>query len=132
MMGGANNKKQQSLVTQTRTDFLIQFVWQPPTVEKPAKPIEEIRKALAEAENDPKNKQGFAAYDPTKIDDQLEAESVKGSQAKVLEATKAGSQTGGIGAGPAAGPSPAPAAPPAAGPAPGTLVPGGSPTAPPR
>ena len=87
-MGGAAAKKKQ-LVTQTRTDFLIQFVWQPPTPDKPAKPIEEIRKALAAAENDEKNKGAVAAYDSTKLEKQLEQESIKGSQNLIKAATSA-------------------------------------------
>ena len=60
----AGTTAKKKLVTQTRTDFLIQFVWQPPTAEKPAKPIEEIRKELAAAENDEKNKGAVAADRP--------------------------------------------------------------------
>ena len=126
MMGGTGADAKKKLVTQTRTDFLIQFVWQPPTAEKPAKPIEEIRKLLADAQNDPKNTGAYAAYDPEKIEKQLDEASDKGSQAvfsKIQEATKAANQ--GPNAGPVPTPGPGATAVPPAGtaPAPGVTPP---------
>jgi type IV pilus assembly protein PilM len=120
-MGSASNKAA-PLVTQTRTDFLIQFIWQPPTPEKPTKTIEEYRKALAEVENDPKTKEVIAAYDPTKLDDQLNSESIKRSITRDQEASKTGSIPPGA---PVLGSTPppgavAPAPAPGASPAPGT------------
>ncbi len=122
-MSGTPDKKK--VVTQTRTDFLIQFIWQPPTAEKPAKTLEEIRKALADAENDPRNQQALAAIDPSKVEEQLTQESIKGS----TELLK--SQATPKGAAPASGQpaSPAGAATPAA---PGAATPATKPAAPPR
>ena len=48
-MGGADAAAKK-LTTLTRTDFLIQFAWQPPTTAAPPKAIDEIRKELIEAE----------------------------------------------------------------------------------
>ncbi len=47
-MGGDATKKAQT--TLTRTNFLIQFAWQPPTTAAPPKAMDEIRKELLEAE----------------------------------------------------------------------------------
>jgi type IV pilus assembly protein PilM len=116
-MSGAAKDKKAPVVTLTRTDFLIQFIWQPPTPEKPAKSIEEIRKALADAENDPKNLEAIRAFDSSKIEKQLQEVSEKGSAA--VEAAKAAKQNPG-----------APGAPGAPGfPAPG-IAPAGTPPAP--
>jgi type IV pilus assembly protein PilM len=124
MMGGnPSASKNAPLVTQTRTDFLIQFVWQPPTVEKPAKSIEDIRKALTDIENDPKIKEVIAAYDSSKLDQQLDSESIKGSMTRLQEASKATNAPAGpapVGGTPAPGPAPASPPGPAAAPAPGT------------
>ncbi len=82
------------LQTLTRTDFLIQFIWQPPTPEKPAKPIEEIRKEVLAAETDEKNK---GAVQAANLSEQaLVQESIKGSSEvlKNQEASKAGSPAG--------------------------------------
>ena len=111
MMGGATKKA--PIQTQTRTDFLIQFVWQPPTADKPAKTAEEIRKLLTEAQNDPKNKEAIAAYDPVKIEKQLDEESTKASQAKTQEALKAQGTNGAIPGAPAGAPPAGPGATPA-------------------
>jgi type IV pilus assembly protein PilM len=128
MMGGAAAKKTQ-VVTQTRTDFLIQFIWQPPTPEKPVKPIEEIRKDLAAAENDEKSKGAVASIDQSKMEQQLEQESIKGSQNLIKAQAAAGTPGAapGIPGAPAAGVNPgsvapAPATPPGqpSTPAPGT------------
>jgi len=103
-MGGAAGKDNSApVVTLTRTDFLIQFIWQPPTPEKPAKSIEEIRKLLTDAENDPKNLEAIKAFDSSKIEKQLQDVSEKGSAS--VEAAKAASQQ------PPAGGFPAPGAP---------------------
>ena len=75
--GGVDAKK---LVKLTRTNFLIQFVWQPPTAEKPAKPIEDIRKDLIAAESDEKNKGAIAALDLSKVEQKLDQVSVKSSE----------------------------------------------------
>ncbi len=119
-MGGAASADKQ-VVKLTRTDFLIQFVWQPPAADAPAKPVEEILKELRAAESDEKNKGAIAALDAAKTEQQLNEESVKGSknliQAEEAKAAKAS----------AAAPAPAPA--------PGTTpvapaTPGVTPTAP--
>jgi type IV pilus assembly protein PilM len=97
---GANKKNQNPVVTQTRTDFLIQFIWQPPTPEKPAKPIEEIRKALVEAETDPKNLEAIRAFDSLKIEKKLQEVSEKGSEAVIAKENEAAKAAGQISAGP--------------------------------
>ena len=88
-MGGSNAKKNNPVVTLTRTDFLIQFVWQPPTPDKPSKPIEEIRKALKDAEDDPKNLEAIRAFDSSKIEEKLQEVSKKGSEAVISKANAA-------------------------------------------
>jgi len=129
-MGGPASKKA-PLLTLTRTDFLIQFVWQPGTIEKPLKTVEEFRKDLAAAESDQKNKGAVAAIDPTK----LEQESIKGSQS-VIKAQATGAAAAGVPPGapglPAPGSNPGVASPAPAG-APGP-TPAGAPAAgaPPR
>ncbi len=79
MAFGTNPAETKKVVKLTRTDFLIQFVWQPPTAEKPAKPIDEIRKALLAAESDEKNKGAIAAVDTANIEQQIDQDSVKRS-----------------------------------------------------
>jgi type IV pilus assembly protein PilM len=127
MMGGnASAGKSAPLVTQTRTDFLIQFVWQPPTPEKPAKAIADIRKELYDIENDPKVKEVIAAYDSSKLDMQLDDESKKASAARLQDASKAANPapggpaaaSGGVAPAPPAGSGPAPNPAPSPGPAP--------------
>ena len=51
-----NDPNAKKLTTLTRTDFLIQFIWQPPAPDAQIESQEEIRKKLAEAEADEKNK----------------------------------------------------------------------------
>jgi type IV pilus assembly protein PilM len=122
-LGGNASASKTPLVTQTRTDFLIQFVWQPPTPDKPGKTLAEYRKELTDIENDPKVKEVVAAYDASadKLNSQLDAESIKGSVSRMQDASKAANPTGGPGTGPApaGGPSPAPTTGPAPAPAPG-------------
>ena len=124
--GGMNSNKKNPLVTQTRTDFLIQFIWQPPTTEKPLKTREEYQTLLVEAENDPKNKEAIRAYDPGKIEKQLDEESLKGSQGIInkLEAANSAAAKG-TGIPGAPGKPPAATPPPAGGPA----TPSGGPNA---
>ncbi len=127
-MGGSADAKKK-LVTKTRTDFLLQFVWQPPTKEKPAKPIDEIRKDLIAAQSDEKNKGAVAALDSSKQEEQLEKASIKGSddmiKAQAASATKAAAPVApATPAGTApAGTAPAGTAPAAAGPAPAAAPP---------
>ncbi len=119
---GANDAKK--LVKLTRTDFLIQFVWQPPAADKPSKSIDEIRKDLEAVESDEKNKGAIAALDISKVEQQLDQESVKGSEnmikaAEAAEAKAAKAPAPGTAAAPAApGAAPAPGATPPATPAP--------------
>jgi len=106
--GGVDAKK---LVKLTRTNFLIQFVWQPPTAEKPAKPIEDIRKDLIAAESDEKNKGAIAALDLSKVEQKLDQASVKSSEnlikAQDALATKAASAANAVAPGaPATQPTP--------------------------
>lgn len=146
-MGSSLEQMKKNLVTLTRTDFMIQFIWQPPAADKPGPTIEDIRKKVLEAENDPKNREAIAAFDSnaTKIEQQLEQESLKGSRdliSKAEEALKSATPpapgsaavaTPGVPAppvapgAPAAAPVPSPSQPPANVPAPG-----GNPSAPPK
>ncbi len=112
--GGSAAAEKAKAVTQTRTDFLLQFVWQPPTADKPAKPIAEIRTALAEAEKD---KGAVATIDLSKVEQQLEAASIKGSEEVIKAQTSAAQGTassptatlpGGIAPAPGTNPGPAP------------------------
>jgi type IV pilus assembly protein PilM len=137
MMGGMTGKAdtKAKVVTQTRTDFMIQFIWQPPTPEKPVKSLEDFRKALVEAENDPKNKQAIAAYDPAKIEKQLEEDSIKGSKElinKVEQTAGVGTTPGGATGVPGANPGGLPNMNPntAPGTVPGTVPPAGTTPAP--
>ena len=86
MMGGLN-QEQKNLVKLTRTDFLLQFIWQPPTADKPAKTIDEYRAELLVAESDEKNKGAMAAIDTSKVEQKLTEESIKGSE-NLLKATQ--------------------------------------------
>ena len=139
MMGGMNQEAKK-LVKLTRTDFLLQFIWQPSTTEKPTKTIEEYRADLLAAESDEKNKGAMAAIDTSKVEQKLTEESIKGSQnlikateeqvAKAVNAAGTGA-TGTTPAGPAApgaGPAAAGAAPATPGAAPAT--PGAAPAVP--
>jgi len=139
---GSSKDAQKRLLTRTRTDFLIQFIWQPPTPEQPGQPIEEIRKALVEAEKDQKNTGALSAIDATKQEEQLEKASIKSSN-EIIKAQDAAIAKGAAGQpatgvtpaapnAPATGPAPAPAAPGVAPPAPGTPPAPGASAAPPR
>ncbi len=117
--GGGGNDASASKVkvqTLTRTDFLIQFIWQPPTAEKPAKPIEEIRKELLAAESDEKNKGAVRSVE-SNVEQALEQESIKESREAIKNKEVAkGAVPPGPGA-PATAPpavAPAPTPPPAA------------------
>jgi hypothetical protein len=81
-MGGVDATKNMTYLT--RTDFLIQFVWQPPTTETPAQAYEEIVKAIREAETNEKNK--GAVKIPTEAE--LEQESLKKSKEVIEEVKK--------------------------------------------
>ena len=97
-------------MTLTRTDFLIQFVYQPPTAEAPAKPREEIQKAMDEAVVKTKG----AVKPPT--DEELIAASSKATQQFIqgfIEAQNKGQAAGDA----------APAATPGAAPGPGGAAP---------
>ena len=112
-LGGTKAKLQ----TLTRTDFLIQFIWQPPTAEKPAKPIEEIRKELLAAETDEKNKGAVRAVETAKVEAALEQESIKEAR-DVIKNQEASRAAPGTPAPPAASQAPATPATPGGGPAP--------------
>ena len=86
MMGGMNQEAK-NIVKLTRTDFLLQFVWQPPTAEAPTKSIDEYRADLLAAETDEKNKGAMAAIDISKVEQKLTEESIKGSQ-NLIKATE--------------------------------------------
>ncbi|HEY2158494.1 MAG TPA: type IV pilus assembly protein PilM, partial [Isosphaeraceae bacterium] len=55
-MPNANDPLAKMLTKRVRTDFLIQFVWQPPAPDSKPEEIAEINKKLRDAEADPKNK----------------------------------------------------------------------------
>jgi len=109
------------LVTQSRTDFLIQFVWQPPKPEElkpediPAK-IKEMAKQMTDEEVKSKN---AVVVIPKEQD--IEAASARQSQEVINALNKAAAPTPGPGATPAVPNSPAVAPAPAA--APGAPVP---------
>jgi type IV pilus assembly protein PilM len=124
-MGGVTGDAAKKMVTQTRTDFLIQFVWQPPKPEEQPKTKEdrdaklaEIAKKVAEAD---KFKAAAPAAAPTERD--IEAASAKASQEVAGAVARPGPGAPAAGApapgAPAAGTPGAPAAgAPAATPAP--------------
>jgi type IV pilus assembly protein PilM len=117
-MGGMpNDPNRPKLVTLTRTDFLIQFVWQPPTQEGPAKSAEErkaefttkvaeVTKQMREAETKKSN---------TVVTLPKESDIENASKAASREVENAVSKSAAP-AGPAAAPA-GPAAAPAAAPA---------------
>ena len=55
-MAGPNDPTAKLLTKRMRTDFLIQFIWQPPEPDAKPEEIAEIDKKLREAENNPQNK----------------------------------------------------------------------------
>jgi hypothetical protein len=113
------------LVTLTRTDFLIQFVWQPPTQEGPPKTpeerqaeikakVEEATKQMREAEAKKSNTVVTLPKD-TEIENASKAASREAEKVLSKSAAPAGAAAGAPAAGPAAAPPagvPAPAAPP--------------------
>ncbi len=103
-------KKAPDLKTLTRTDFKIEFVWQPPKADEPPKDLAEITKAMAEAAEKSKG-----AAEVIVDESKLEAASVEKS-ARLLE--KRNSAAGG--APEAEAPPATPSPTPAPGPAPGT------------
>jgi len=106
--GATGKNKPPELKTLTRTDFKIEFVWQPPKVGEPTKDPNEILTALREAV---KNSKGAATVDgatAAPVDEtKLEAASVEKS-AKLLQ-----QRTGGEDAAPTAPNPPAAPTPPA-------------------
>jgi type IV pilus assembly protein PilM len=107
-----NDPNKAKLVTLTRTDFLIQFVWQPPKPEERPKTPEELKTKIAEA-----YKQLAEAAEKNKADvvvpkdSDLEAASRKVSQEVVNALNKAAAPSAPTPGAPAATPAPAPAAP---------------------
>lgn len=103
MMGGAGaaGRNQPEETTLTRTNFMIQFLWQPPAPDVATKPAVEIAKALAEAEK------GQGALRPVDVSS-IVAKSQELQKKKIQEQLKA------LAAAPAPGsaPTPAPAATP--------------------
>jgi hypothetical protein len=136
--GNANDPAVKNLVKRTRTDFLIQFVWQPPTPETPSESWDDIAKKLKEAEADPKNK-GAVQVTETELSTLSEAKSKERLDAMAAQAAAeqqkaatAGTGTGAATTPPAGGPT---TAPPATGGAPAVVDPGApatKPAAPPK
>src|SRR5262249_14350766 len=127
-MGGMpNDPNRPKLVTLTRTDFLIQFVWQPPTQEGPAKSAEERKAELTTkiAEVTKQMREAEAKKSNTVVTLPKETDIENASKAASREVENAATKPAAP-AGAAAGPA-APAAAPATGaPAPAT------PAAPPK
>jgi hypothetical protein len=118
---------EKQLVAKTRTDFLIQFVWQPLKPEEQPKDdqarqekLAEILKQLKEAEEKQKS---MVMVPPEQIEKKILAESKKQSE----ELTKAMEQAAEKQAAPAAAPEARPAGPAAA---PATSPPGTAPATP--
>ena len=61
----ANDPTAKLLTKRVRTDFLIQFVWQPPAPDAKPEEREEVEKKLREAEADQKNKGAVAIPEDT-------------------------------------------------------------------
>jgi type IV pilus assembly protein PilM len=133
MMGGAGalsaKEAKKQLKMLTRTDFLLQFVWQPLKPEERPKTadelktkVEEFRKNMLDAEKN------HPAVTMPKVEE-IEAASLRQSEALNAAVTKAftpATGAGGAGAGAAGGPAAAPSsvAPPAGGAAAGAPAPG--------
>ena len=130
-MRGNLPQEKDKLTTLTRTDFLIQFVWQPPKPEDQPKTEEERKERLAEIEKElaeaEKNLPAVAA--PTEA--QLQKDSLEKSEVVTKDLLKAQAQQPVPGTAPAA-PGTAPAAPGTTPAAPGTTpaAPGTAPAAP--
>jgi type IV pilus assembly protein PilM len=82
MKGAAADKEKEKLKTLTRTDFLLQFVWipvkpenQPKNDEERKTKLEEIAKQLTDAKKD------FVPESPSKVEEAIQADSLKKSQA---------------------------------------------------
>jgi type IV pilus assembly protein PilM len=142
MMGGgmsraADTEAKKKLKTLTRTDFLLQFVWQPvkpsdqpPTKEELEAKIQDEIKHLADAEKD------YTADTSTKTEEAIEASSLQKSQAvdsalkSVEAALKKAAPPAAAGApGAAAAPGAPGVAPPSAGAAPAAPAPAPAPPA---
>ncbi len=122
-MGGQNDPTKKKLTTLTRTDFLIQFIWQAPTAEVPAKPIEDIVKEIKEAEAKSKNVMSATEADLEKASQKASEEIIAKAQAaakqaaaKAQQANQAVPSAAGDAAAPAAPTAPAATTPPAAAP----------------
>jgi type IV pilus assembly protein PilM len=115
-MGGLlpNDPNRPKLVTLTRTDFLIQFIWQPPAQEGPAKSAEERQAELkTKIEEVTKQMREAEAKKSNTVVALPKAEDIeKASQAASIAAESALSKAASAPAGPGPG-----TAPPAAGPA---------------
>ncbi len=109
---GANDPMAKMLTKRIRTDFLIQFVWQPPTPDTKPEEVAEIQKKLREAEADPKNK-GAVTVSEEAMASATEAAAKQNldAQAKAAEAQAKAA---------AAAPTATPGATPTAAPTPGT------------
>jgi hypothetical protein len=105
-----NDPTAKLLTKRMRTDFLIQFIWQPPAADAVPEEIAEIQKKLTEAEADPKNKGAVpVSEDVMARDTEAAAKQKIDALAKAAEA-----QAKAAGAAAPAATTPAPAAPAAA------------------
>jgi hypothetical protein len=143
-MGMQGSAAQKNIVKHTRTDFLIQFVWQPPKPEEQPKTPEERREKLAALRKQLNEAEKNSTMITAQKEAEIEAASKKASQEVQNLVTKgaAAPAAGAPGAAPAPGagapapgtPAPAAGAPaPAAGaPAPGAATPAPAPAATPK
>jgi type IV pilus assembly protein PilM len=95
----------------TRTDFLLQFVWQPAKAEDQPKTKDELEvKLKAEAEKLKDAEKNFAAESTTKAEEAIEAASLQKSQAvdSAIKKAVSGANAGGVTAPPGAPTEPGP------------------------
>jgi hypothetical protein len=109
MMGGMpgmpnpNDPMAKLLTKRVRTDFLIQFIWQPPAPDAKPEEVAEINKKLREAEADPKNKGAVT------VSEEAMASAAEGAAKQNLDAqAKAAEAQAKAAAAPAPGATPAP------------------------
>ncbi len=111
-MRGNLPQEKDKLTTLTRTDFLIQFVWQPPKPEDQPKTEEERKEKLAEIEKELAEAEKSLPTVAAPTEQQLQKESLEKSEVVTKDLLKAQAQQ------------------PVPGTAPATAVPGTTPAAP--
>jgi hypothetical protein len=109
-----NDPTAKMLTKRIRTDFLIQFIWQPPAADAKPEELAEIEKKLREAEADPKSKGAVAVPEDVMARDAEAAAKKKMdalTKAAEAQAKAAEAQAKAAPAAPATAPAPAAAAP---------------------